>query len=634
MKLYEKFKKSQSKRKIQNYKHFLDARKGLKESMINFNHTFDIINNWDELMNIKDESPEEIKLLRQKKIRNICQMQKDFCQIVGIIFCCSQLIGVQASIIILNALFDEIVEEFQLLINNTPRTNNFYEKLESKTYRELPEIDVGMITSSVGIIFSKNYGFICSNITFQLFSSICFFLFFLLFDFHKGEQLLENYTSLEIVTLIFIYIILSFLVGCSSTIALREYWDLSCYIYQMNKEENDKAIFFALSGVSAFVMIFINRKIFTSFKDITSKWVLRWIVIVIFISFASSMLFYGIYYIPITRKQQEEINDEDTNVNIVITNKNEKEESESKTSESKTSESKTSESKETIIKYNYTFPLDKYKYDKIDLSNSPNMEEMPETIKATRICTLCGYIYFRKETGNKKACICYYYTDKRTWFFEKLFEFDMIVCFFIELYCQACIVGFNPILTEKLLNVYSYSKNLKFYITLFVFSIVLGVSYVSVFEDGPIKKKVLGANTCQYFNQFFTIISLLFIFTIFTFVTSICYLTEDNLTRKRWDNIFMAEFIFFKVLDLQILSFYDFLDNSDIFNTTLAITVEKFLWLIIESIIDTYVDNKKWLVLVQLIITSIPIILIILFIILICSGYFVREKLRIILFNN
>ena len=629
MNLYEKFKKSKSKRKIQNDKHFLDVRKGLRESMINFNHTLDIVKNWDELMNIKEESSEEIKLLRQKKIRNIFILRKDYFQIPGIIFCCSQLIGVQASIIILNSLFNEIVEELQLWFNDTPRTSNFYEILESNTYRELPEIDVAMITSSVGIIFAKNYGFICSNITFQLLSSICFFLFFLLFDFHKGDQLLENYTSLEIVTLIFIYIILSFLVGCSSTIALREFWDLYSYIYKMNRDESEKAPFYFLSGLSSFLIIIINRKIFTSFKDITSKWVLRWIVIVIFISFASSMLFYGIYYIPITQKkkrlkkkddkekefkdrekQKGDVNFENTCENIVIASKNEKEES----------ESKTSELKETIIKYNYTFPLDKNKYDEIDLINLPDKEENQEKINSTKICTLYGYIYFRKETGNKKACICYYYTDKRTWFCEKLFEFDMIVCFFIELYCQVCIIGFNPILTEKLLNVYSYSKNIRFYITLFIFSVVFGVSYVSIFNDEPIKKKVLGANTCQYFDKFFVILFFLFSFTIFTFVTSICYLAEDNLTRKRWDNIFMAEFIFFKVLDLQILSFYDFLDNSDIFNTSLAITVEKFIWMIIENIIDTYVDKKKWLVLCQLIITSIPtVIIVLLLIILICS---------------
>ena len=69
----------------------------------------------------------------------------------------------------------------------------------------------------------------------------------------------------------------------------------------------------------------------------------------------------------------------------------------------------------------------------------------------------------------------------------------------------------------------------------------------------------------------------------------------------------MAEFIYFKVLDFQILSFFDFLDNSDIFNTTLVITFEKLLWKIIETIIDIVVKNIRTLILIQIIITSIII---------------------------
>ena len=66
----------------------------------------------------------------------------------------------------------------------------------------------------------------------------------------------------------------------------------------------------------------------------------------------------------------------------------------------------------------------------------------------------------------------------------------------------------------------------------------------------------------------------------------------------------MAECIYFKVLDLMILSFYDFFDNIDIFNTSLAITVERYIWMLFEVLIDTYISNKKSLILIQIIITS------------------------------
>ena len=56
---------------------------------------------------------------------------------------------------------------------------------------------------------------------------------------------------------------------------------------------------------------------------------------------------------------------------------------------------------------------------------------------------------------------------------------------------------------------------------------------------------------------------------------------EDNKTTTKWDNIIMAEFICFKSIDMCILSFYDFFDNSELFNTALFITLEKVLWMII-----------------------------------------------------
>ena len=180
--------------------------------------------------------------------------------------------------------------------------------------------------------------------------------------------------------------------------------------------------------------------------------------------------------------------------------------------------------------------------------------------------------------------------------------------FLIELYCQICIIGFKPTLTEKLLNVYSYSKNMKFYAALLILSLFFGCIFVFAFTDykEEIKKEQKRKKILKYF-----IVSFAFIITLInlTFITSVCYLTQKNLTRERWNNIIMAEFIIFKIIDFQILYFYDFFDNSDIFNTTLAITIEKLLWMIFETIIDAYVKNKRWLVLVQIIWISLTVIL-------------------------
>ena len=93
-------------------------------------------------------------LKRTKTIKNnysTCTLK--ICIFFGALSCIAQLICVQGCIIILNSLFDEIVEEFKLWFNNTQRLHNFYELLEINSYKELPQIDVAMITSSVGIIF-------------------------------------------------------------------------------------------------------------------------------------------------------------------------------------------------------------------------------------------------------------------------------------------------------------------------------------------------------------------------------------------------------------------------------------------------------------------------------------------------
>ena len=298
--ILEKFEKSSKKRKLDEMQHFYAVKKGFKESMLNINQTLNDFENWDELLNLEEESEEDKKLNRAKTVKNEYTKFsiKFIFDWIGTAFCLVHLIGVQASIIILNALFSEIVDEFKLWANNTPREYNFYEKIQIKSYRELPEIDVAMITSSIGIVILKNYGFYCCNITFQLTSSVLFFLLFLLFDFHTNEKLSKNYSRLELIVLILSYIFLSFSVGCFSTIALKEYYTICVNaLLKLNLPTNIVEIifFYIFSGLSSILITFINRKIFTSFKDITSKWVLMSVVIVCFSSFILSIIFHCIF---------------------------------------------------------------------------------------------------------------------------------------------------------------------------------------------------------------------------------------------------------------------------------------------------------------------------------------------------
>jgi len=647
--LNEKFMKSYKTRKLNEMKHFYDINKGLRESMLNINETLDNIENWDELLNLKEESLEDKKLMEETNeikegFNKKCLTLFDY---FGVIFCTLQLIGVQSNIIILNSLFSEIVEEFKLMINGTPREYNFYEKIQINSFKEIPEIDVGMITSSIGLTFLKHYGYNCCNISFQLTSIIWLFLLFLLFDFHTNEELLINYTGIKIFILIISYIFLSILVGFSSTIALKDYFDIYSLIFikKENQEKQEKMFFYLFSGISAFLIILINRKIFTSFEDITTKKILMIIIIVSFASFLLSMIFHYLYLIPIRKKkgkkkeeknkgaQKENEKDENTNkIKKIKKNQNENIVLYIKNIESTDEEiePKKMSEEDAVIKFNQSFPKNKNQIDEIRIKEIKLPKEnengnKKKVIYSTKICTLCGYIYFRKEIRNKKTCICYYYTDRWTWFKEKIFNFDVMVPFFTEFYCQISNVGYNSILTEKIYNEYSYSKTMKFYITLFIFSLVFGAAYSSIYIDSLKKKDEKEKKSYLRILDYTSLISFfIFGFTLFTFISSICYYTENNLQRNRWDNIIMAECIFFKVIDMMILSFYDFFDNTDILNTTLAITVEKFIWMIIEALIDNSVSHKKYLILAQIIITSISTgIIVIMFL---YYNYFKKNK--------
>ena len=325
-------------------KYFDNMKIGLEESIVDIKKTIEPVKDYDSLLNLNSEEEfiketealyKENRLRKtQRKVRNIQEepVNKDIyttwsdicyvinnskccmvlCFICGFLFILIQFIGVQEGIIILNALFEEIIDEFKLIIQDTPREYNFYQKIENASYRIIPEIDIGMFWSFIGIIILKKFGFIWSNI-FQLLSLIGFILLFLLFEFHYGNQLSEKYTNIEFTILIFAYILLSITVGGSSMIALKQFMNLYKAFYEKNfniyshinlpyclvlcfikilkkeeekekeeensvlkllkygkKKENNKIVqlflFYNFSTISFALIVLINRMIFTSLK--------------------------------------------------------------------------------------------------------------------------------------------------------------------------------------------------------------------------------------------------------------------------------------------------------------------------------------------------------------------------------
>ena len=262
------FERTLTKHRKEEDDYFEPMIEGLKNSLDNIKNSLKSINDWDELLNLnseeefykdiideKDTNQLSINLnnsriipyefYREPQIKDFYtfwsqtfdQLNNNkccliFCFICGFLFLTIQLIGVQLGIIILNALFDEIVDEFRLSGNDiTKKEYNFYEKLEIASYKSIPEIDVGMFWSFLGLFALKKYGFNWSNI-FQVLSLIGFILLFLLFDFQTEDKLSTNYTKIECLVLLFSYTILSITVGASSTIALKQYFNIYLTFYK------------------------------------------------------------------------------------------------------------------------------------------------------------------------------------------------------------------------------------------------------------------------------------------------------------------------------------------------------------------------------------------------------------------
>lgn len=77
----------------------------------------------------------------------------------------------------------------------------------------------------------------------------------------------------------------------------------------------------------------------------------------------------------------------------------------------------------------------------------------------TKSCSFMGYIYYQIKIDNNKTCVCYYNKPWYFWLRQKLKNTLIFAPLKTELYFQFCCFGENYIASERLLNVYSISKN-------------------------------------------------------------------------------------------------------------------------------------------------------------------------------
>ena len=634
------------KRREKEREYFHSIKNGLNDSMDKISDTLLYVEDWNELLNLKKETDKE-KHIYQNTIKQEYKKCKNCFIVLGVIFCILHLIAIQEGIIMLNALFEEIKDEITLLATDTPRKYSFYEHLEIASYKDIPEIDVAMVSCTLGIMCLKKFGFYYADLGFQIASSLGFLVLFLIFDFHTGEELVDNYSTTEIVVLIISYILLSILVGCASTLALKEFWDLYSIFKNYEFEisicdiliVNEKVLFYLFPSIAAVLIILINGLIFYEFKkhlDIKSKWLLIAVLGIFVLFFASSIFFHICYAIPVENKKKR--------IENLEKEKKEKEEERRKGEEKKEKEEETKkqDEKDKIIKEVLVhqknndknllssdselkgFPAEKIEDNKEEPIKKRNhsYELLIKSLKdiykkqkyeATNVCTLFGYVYFQKQIGDKNVCIIYDYAGCCSWTNQTICQIDNIIII-ILLICQVCMVGHNSIIDERLLND-SFWNNFGFFICLIFFSVLIGTIYARLHFESMIKREY-NYDDCRKRCGYFGFLSIfLYIFFGYSFFCAIYSLRKgkylEELSKKKnineesakrvFDGMFMVELIIFKCLDLQILSLFEFYDNPDIINSALLITLEKVLWMILEPIFNLI--PIKILLYIQLIIS-------------------------------
>ena len=537
--------------------------------------------------------------------------------ICGLFFPLFQLIGVQEQLIVLNSLLNELIEEFRLAIKDTPRQYNFYEVIKICSFKEIPNMEISILTSFIGIAAIKNLGYFWTNFCFQLLPGLMFFFFFYYFSFHTGKELEENYISSEIIILAVTTILGFILVGGSSIISLKQ---ISILFKSWSEDDNDDrddttsssggsdesilsekwevlndflTIFFYIffSGLSLFFTILINKYlIYILDNDIIRKKFLYGIGLIYTITCILTLILFAIH--SCTFKKSEEINESEGNDQI-----------------------QNATSEELGI-----------------LSNGPNKNisnkltkvgEKEKGIKSIKTFTCLGYLFFQKETKNKRICIISKYEGKCSWIIKNMFGILNIIIAVYILLCQLQSISFKQILSDRMLNNFSDWKNILFLGILILFAFIFG-GFIAVIFSGIQKsfKKYKYFGIAIIFVMLYLFLAFLSIITLI--FSSIHYAIDNHGTG--WDYIYMIQIIFFKFVECQIFNSFGVFNGEIALDSSLILNFENLIWMIFENISDVFEFSTRHLVLVQIIVSSITTFLCFIFPCLFCAIKFNKSK--------
>ena len=120
---------------------------------------------------------------------------------------------------------------------------------------------------------------------------------------------------------------------------------------------------------------------------------------------------------------------------------------------------------------------------------------------------------------------------------------------------------------------------------------------------------------------------MLFTTSLLALIFSSIYIGQNDPDMDFFIDKFENQIMFFKFFDLQILSFFDFIGDDDCLNTGVFITIEKLIWMIIETLFDIFEIEIKTLFIIQIVASGIfAVLLIFIFVFLVMDILKICER--------
>ena len=430
------------------------------------NQLSDIKKNMKELGNIDEvntliQADEEIE--PSQKINewcNNCYLDINF-YILGPLFVIFYLVAIYQFIGLLNATEEEIMFGIKSILfekNRTNVTKIIEENYENYSFKNIPSFDIELffITSFIGKIFLKNWGFIISSIFFLFINSL--FIFFL-----RSFTIPENrYNIYQLLLLILYYILIYISVGCISLYPHQIFFEGLKKYYNYKDEKNKERTYsffpyLCWTVIPSYIFHFILNIYFEKHKYFNDFFIIN-IFIYLILVFASLLIyiFYcGAFGDWICRSKFNR-NSERTIWKIcgylIYREKNFHENS-------------------NICCRSCRIVFRKCKY---------LAYEDPITVfcpcfhlDCCQNGGCCEGNFFLDELyqENESLCYCYKVQRKLSWFTDLLFKNDIFALTCIDIILEIMVIGFQKKINEKL---YSNTKNQNiFVISIFIISFII-----------------------------------------------------------------------------------------------------------------------------------------------------------------